>query len=444
MLSRVPLRLRLTLAFTLASALALGLLGTFVAVTVTRSLEERLHDIVGSELESLLAEPPADRAAIVRQSTGEVFMQLRQGSRLTRAPSLRTTITAPKGFSNRTVRLADDEGVEAEYSLIYVRQIDGQEIAVGTTRDDTDAAAASVRRQLLIGIPSALLLAAGLGYLIAGAGLRPIERMREHASVISSRRSSARLPLPAAHDELYRLGVTLNEMLDRLDAGLIRERRFVAEASHELRTPLALLRTEIDLALAQQRSAAELEAALRSASEETERLIALANGLLDVASTDSDHLSLECTAVDLGSLVSSVAERFRPALDAERRELSFACPERIVVEADRLRLEQAVSNLIDNAVRHGSGRVGVVVHRAGDGAVIEIVDAGPGIEPELLARAIEPFAHGRTSAGAGLGLAIVRAIVDAHGGEVTLANVDGQGSGTRVRVSLPTGDQPRR
>lgn len=438
MLSRLPLRVRVTLAFAVTSALALGLLGTFVAVTVSRGLEEGLRDTVESELDSLLAKPPAQRAAVVRQSSGEVFMQLRQGSQLTRAPRLRTTISAPDGFSNRTVRLADDEGVEAEDSLIYVTHVDGQEIAVGTTRDDADAAAASIRRQLLIGIPTALLLSAALGYLIAAAGLRPIERMREHASAISSRRSSARLPLPPADDELHRLGVTLNEMLDRLDAGLIRERRFVAEASHELRTPLALLRTEIDLALAQRRSTDELEAALRSASEETERLIVLANGLLDVASTETDQLSLERTSVDLAPLVSSVAGRFRAALDAEGRELSFTSPGPVVVEADRLRLEQAVSNLLDNAVRHGSGRVEVGVHVTGDRAVIQIVDAGPGLDPELLSRATEPFAHGRTSPGAGLGLAIVRAIVDAHGGEVTLTN-EGQGRGTRVTMSLPAG-----
>ena len=437
MLSRVPLRLRVTLAFAVTSALALALLGTFVAITVSRSLEERLRDTVESELESLLAQPAADRATIVRQSSGEVFMQLRVGSQLTKAPGLRTTIAAPEGFSNRTVRLADDEGVEAEYSLVYVTHADGQEIVVGTTRDDADAAVASIRRQLVIGIPSALLLAAVLGYLIAGAGLRPIERMREHASVISSRRSSARLPLPAARDELHRLGVTLNEMLDRLDAGLIRERRFVAEASHELRTPLALLRTEIDLALAQPRSIDELQAALHSASEETERLIALANGLLDVASTESDHLSLDRTNVDLGSLVSSVVGRFRAMLDAEGRELAFTCPDKVVVDADRLRLEQAVSNLLDNAVRHGSGRIEVGVQRTGGRAVIQIVDGGPGLDPELLARATEPFAHGRTSGGTGLGLAIVRAIVDTHGGDVTLANVEGPGSGTRVTVSLP-------
>ena len=437
MLSRLPLRLRLTLAFAVASAVALGLLGTFLAITVSQSLEERLRDTVESELESLLAKPAAERAAVVLQSTGEVFMQLRQGSQLTRAPSLRTTIRAPEGFSNRTVRLADDEGVEAEHSLIYVTRVDGQEIVLGTTRDDSDEAVASIRRQLLIGIPSALLLSAALGYLIASAGLRPIERMREHASVISSRRSSARLPLPTARDELHRLGITLNQMLDRLDAGLTRERRFVAEASHELRTPLALLRTELDLALAQPRSADELEAALRSASEETERLIVLANGLLDVASTETDQLSLERTDVDLGSLVSSVAGRFRATLDAEGRELSFACPEQVVVEADRLRLEQAVSNLIDNAVRHGSGRVDVDVHQMRDRAVIEIVDAGQGLDPDLLGRATEPFAHGLTSAGAGLGLAIVRAILDAHGGEVTFANAEGPGRGTRVTVSLP-------
>lgn len=442
MLSRLPLRLRVTLAFAVTTALALGVLAIFVNLRVTSSLEEQLRDSVHSELESLLMRPADDRAGIVRQTSGEVFMQIREGSRVSSSPQLRTRVSVPPGYSNHTVQLADDEGTEPEFSLVLVAHADGQVITIGSGREDSDAASASIRRQLLIGFPIALLVATALGYLVAGAGLRPIERMRTQAATISSRRSSERLPVPAARDELHRLGVTLNEMLDRLEAGLTRERRFVAEASHELRTPLALLRTELDLALAQPRTTAELEAALHSASEETERLIALASDLLSLASSDTAELPLERSSVDLGSLVSSVVGRFATVAEAGGRHISVSAPERTLIDADRARLDRALSNLVDNALRHGTGDVEVRVLRTPDDDVIDITDSGPGIPRDVLERATEPFAHGSATVGAGLGLAIVRAIVEAHGGTVILTNVERADSpsgrlGARVTVSLP-------
>ena len=138
--------------------------------------------------------------------------------------------------------------------------------------------------------PLALLLAAVAGYGLAAAALRPVEAMRARAEEISASTPGARLPEPPARDEISRLAETLNEMLSRLEASIEHERRFVADASHELRTPLALLKAELDLALRRKRTHAELEQALRSASEETDRLTLLAEDLLLIARSDAGEL----------------------------------------------------------------------------------------------------------------------------------------------------------
>src|SRR5204863_462829 len=140
--------------------------------------------------------------------------------------------------------------------------------------------------------PIALLLATGLGYLLAGAGLRAVDAMRRRAEEISADRPGERLPVPRTRDELERLGETLNEMLARLEAALERERGFVAEAGHELRTPLALLRAQLDFALHHGETEADLREAVRGASEETDRLVQLAGDLLLIAGSDQGRVPL--------------------------------------------------------------------------------------------------------------------------------------------------------
>ena len=172
-------------------------------------------------------------------------------------------------------------------------------IVVGEPLDDRNDALRGLLAQLLVVLPLALLVSSAIGYVVAGAALRPVEAMRARATEISPDTPEQRLPLPRAHDEVYRLGETLNEMLDRLDAGLERERRFVADASHELRTPLATLRAELELAARRPRTAEELEAALRSAGEEVERLVRLAEDLLTLARTDDGRMELRVERHDV-------------------------------------------------------------------------------------------------------------------------------------------------
>ena len=170
-----------------------------------------------------------------------------------------------EGFDeHERIRVRDDLGepderpeIDNEPVVILVRTIGDQVVVLAIEREEADDAVAAVEQQLVISGPVALALAGVLGYLVAGLGLRPVERMRAQAATISSRSAGERLPVPPAA-ELGRLAVTLNAMLDRLDEGLDRERRFVADASHELRTPLALLLTEVELALSGPRSPEDL------------------------------------------------------------------------------------------------------------------------------------------------------------------------------------------
>ena len=184
-----------------------------------------------------------------------------------------------------------------------------------------DESLTDLAQLLLIGGPVALLLASLAAYGVAAAALKPVEEMRSRAAEISAARPDGRLPVPPTDDEVARLGKTLNEMLERLGEALEHERAFVADASHELRTPLAILRTELELALAEGRSPEELRDALASAAEETDRLNQLSEDLLTIAQTERGELPLRYEEVALADALDRVARRFaRRAEEAGRRD----------------------------------------------------------------------------------------------------------------------------
>lgn len=343
------------------------------------------------------------------------------------------------------------EAFEDDRARLIARGVDvgGQRytVIVGDTLEDRVDAQRALNQVLLIALPASLVVACIVGWFAIGAALRPVDRMREQASGISDRSLDERLELPEADDELRRLGVTLNAMLDRLEAALERERAFASDASHELRTPLAILRTELELALRGERSIDDLREAISSALEETTRLSALADGLLVLARADSDELTAGVDRIDVGALATTVAARF----GVEPPALPAGAP--VVVQGDALRLEQAIANLVENAQRHGGAPVEIVVARrgaaSGSGGVgperveVGVADRGPGVPAEFLPRAFERFSRAdaaRSTPGTGLGLAITRAIAHAHGGDVTLEARPGGGTLARLTVlsSRPT------
>jgi signal transduction histidine kinase len=291
----------------------------------------------------------------------------------------------------------------------------------------------------LIIAPAALVLASLLGYALATAALRPVESMRGEAAAISGSEPGRRLPVPHSRDEIRRLGETLNRMLERLETALERERSFVADASHELRTPLALLKTELELALRRPRSQAELEQALRSAAAETDRLAQLADDLLLLARSDQGRMPLRRSAVSARDVLMRVAERFSHRAQAARRAIEVDAPEGLSLTADPLQLEQALGNLLENALRHGGGTIRLTAANRDGQIELHVRDEGRGFPPDFLARAFDRFSRAdeaRSTEGAGLGLTIADVIARAHGGSALAANLE-QG-GADVWLSIPS------
>lgn len=313
-------------------------------------------------------------------------------------------------------------------------------LVVGATRGDRAETLVSLRDELLIAGPIALALATLAGYLLAGLSLRPVERMRRRAAAISAETPGGRLPVPPTHDEIERLGETLNAMLGRLEAALQRERDFVADAGHELRTPLALLRTELELALRHGESPGELREAVRVSSQEVDRLTQLAEDLLLVASADRGQLPLKVEPLDVSEVLAGVLDRFSWRAEEAGRPLTFEAASGITFDADRIRVEQALGNLVDNALRHGEGEVKLAASSAGGGVELHVSDEGRGFPPGFVDRAFERFARpdqARAQRGSGLGLSIVKAVAEAHGGSAHAANRPE--GGTDVWVVLPRG-----
>jgi signal transduction histidine kinase len=226
-------------------------------------------------------------------------------------------------------------------------------------------------------------------------------------------------------------------MLARLEAVLAHERRFVADASHELRTPLALLKAELDLALRRRRTRDELEQALHSASEETDRLTRLAEDLLLIARSDAGGLPIRRQPVPAAEVLDVVAGRFSGLARDRKRPLEVLPPNGLVLDADPTRLEQALGNLVENALEHGRGPVVLSAQPRGDLVELHVVDSGPGFPQAFMASAFDRFSRAdqaRSGGGSGLGLSIVELIADAHGGETGVENRPAGGADVWIAV----------
>lgn len=443
-MNRVPVRIRLTLAFVVAMALVLSATGLFLYFrtgsgldrAIDQGLKARSADVSAlveqadtGLREARLRGPDSGFAQVVGQRGN--IMDATAG--LTRRPLLTATQLAQA--RRKSIFVGSTANGEPVRLLATPMTAQGQHlvIVVGSSLEQSESTLADLRTQLFVGGPIALLLASLAGYLLAAAALRPVERMSEQAATISSTSAGRRLPVPVADDEISRLGLRLNEMLARLESALERERALVSNASHELRTPLALIKAEIELALEEPESAPALAAALRSAGEETDRLAQLADDLLLLARVDSGGLPLRRSRVSVSDLLDTIATRFQRRFTDTGRRIEVSAPLDLVVLGDRRRLEQALSNLVENALRHGSGSVSLKADARDGILVLAVTDEGEGFPSAFAERAFERFSRANGSqAGAGLGLAIVSAIAEAHGGEAATSNAP-----AGVRLQLP-------
>ncbi|QWF20609.1 HAMP domain-containing histidine kinase [Nocardioides sp. LMS-CY] len=294
-------------------------------------------------------------------------------------------------------------------------------LLVGVRRDHRDEALRELLLQLTIAGLGALVIASVVGDQLARLALRPVERYRSRAAEIATGAAHLRLDVPEARDdEVTRLGHTLNEMLASLEEALDRERQFVNDASHELRTPLTLLKSRIQLTRRRVRSVEEHEAALDELAVDVARLAELAEQLLDLSRETEPRDAVG----DLAGAAEGVVRRWGEAHPDRPGDVTVEVPGgATLVPVDPHALERIVTNLLANALTHGRPPVRIRVRREGDRAIVEVVDDGPGMPPDLLAQATRRFSRApeaRSRPGAGLGLSIVEHLVTAAGGELRL------------------------
>jgi len=440
--SRLPIRLRLTLPFAAAMSIGLAAMGLFIYLrvggamlsTVDQNLSAQIteatshvgkeHELVDQDVSSgpTIAEIVLSDGSVV-DATPRPLPALAEGA-IDSPELLSRTVPGLRG----TWRL---KLVPVSLDDVPATLVVGRSLAA---RADT---LHRLGHEFLFAAPVALLLALLTGYGLAAAALRPVEAMRRRAAAVTASTPGSRLPVPRANDEISALAVTLNDMLGRLEASFEHERRFVADASHELRTPLALLKAELDLALRRPRSHEELKRALESAADETDRLARLAEDLLLIARADQGRLPIRPERIHAHEAFERVRARFTARAEFLDRTITIADGDPELV-ADPVRLEQALGNLLDNALEHGGGTVTLGARPHDDFVELYVTDDGAGLPPEFVARAFDRFSRpddGRTSRGIGLGLSIVELIAHAHGGGAGVRNR--ASGGTEIWITLP-------
>jgi signal transduction histidine kinase len=292
----------------------------------------------------------------------------------------------------------------------------------------------SVTQALFVGVPMLVLLVGAAAWYFAGRALRPVEAIRVEVDAIGDTTMDRRVPEPGTDDEVGRLAGTMNRMLDRLETASVRQREFVSNASHELRSPIAAIRATAEVAL-RHPGRADWEDVARRVLAEDERMELTVTELLELARLDEDGAALPDAAVDLDEIALEEATRL------EGMTVSTAGVLAGRVRGSRPQLARVVTNLLANAVRHARSTVAVTVRTTSDGRVELLVDDdGPGIAAENRERVFERFTRldegrARHGGGAGLGLAIVRGVVERHRG--TVSAEDSPLGGARIAVRLP-------
>ena len=435
---RQGLRFRLTVVAAAVLALALAVSASVLLTVLDRALIDTVDDSTGQQAQTVRVQ--ADLGTLTSPITthdGTIVQVLDAGGRITHvtygADRLVPLLDAPA--RDRLLRTGGAVSVDGRpYAIpgplrVIVLSADGgQTVVAARPVGEIHTSLRTASRVLFVGTPLLIVLLAVASWLIIGRTLRPITALRRGAAEITHTARSRRLPVPESQDEVRSLAVTLNDMLARLEEAEQRQRALVSDAAHELRSPLASIRLQLEVALGHPGGQQWPETA-EGVLEDTMRLSRLAEDLLALARLDErGGVPARNEPVDLDEVVRQVVDRYGDAR-------LTAC-EPVEVRGDALDLSRVLTNLLDNAVRHTTATVEVALRRDG---TLTVTDDGPGVPEEDRERVFNRFTRldsgrSRDEGGAGLGLAIVRETVRAHGGTVRLEDAC---PGLRVVVSLP-------
>jgi len=412
----------------------MALLGRSQLAGVQGPLEQRAGQVAAMARAETLANPlsfPDQPGAIVQVVDAHGRAIAATDALKGRAPIGRVEDAQPLVLSAWNERLTSDDESYRVVGLTEQTPSGPVRVFAAASLETVSDNMTELQIELAVGLPLVLAVVALISWQVVGRALRPVESIRAQVAEIGgSGHIDRRIPEPAGHDEVWRLARTMNEMLQRLQEAAGRQRQFVADASHELRSPLASLRTQLEVG---RDYAHRDDDGIDDQLAEVERMERLVGDLLLLAKTDERRLVVRSRPVDLRGVVLDEAERARAQ---GRVRLDTAAVTAATVNGDPEGLAQVVRNLLENATRYARERVELTLAEHDGRVELSVADDGPGIPAEARERVFERFARldeGRTrdAGGAGLGLAIVRELVQAHGGSVTV------GGGARFVVTLP-------
>jgi heavy metal sensor kinase len=444
----VTIRARLTVWYAGTLAALMLAYGAFVYFSLERRLWEQLDQGIHADYER------AEAALAFSSAAGGAYWRPDLGGACTPGHDEPAPIVHVLGSDGRTIQRSAGFAEDGSLRILsWPHEVKADDPGAGAEAVTIRAArpVAGVREELrrlllvlALGVPLGIGAAAFGGYVLARRALAPVAEMAEGARRITADRLADRLPVENPSDEIGRLATVFNDTLARLEQSFERLKRFTADASHELRTPLTAMRTVGEVGLREPRDPASYREVIGSMLEEADRLARLVESLLALSRADAGQVRLVRVPFDLADLGREVGAHLSVLAEEKGQTLAIDAPTPVPVDADRQVLRLAVVNLVDNAVKHGPARSAVRVEVGGqDGnAVLEVADEGPGIPPEHRARVFDRFyrvdeARSREAGGAGLGLAIARWAVEAHGGRLELES--GAGKGSRFRIVLPRG-----
>jgi two-component system, OmpR family, sensor kinase len=478
----LSLRVKLTLYYLAILTAVLLLFGSSIYTYLSRTLQTTIDESLGSQLkriEHILAVssgseindpsvPSGEYDAHLLQLSPHLIQIIDDQGRVTdetvspRRANLEVDIDRLRLLEvgknyYETVRLTDGNDLRVATRRIKAQEdVGGYYIRLGQPLETLDAARWRLLLILGIAMPVALLLGSYGGLLLANQALRPVDRITRAAEQISTGDLTERVPMSAKMDEIGRLVATFNQMISRLQAAFERQKQFTSDASHEMRTPLAVMRGDIEIALRRERSADEYKRVLTSNLEEIIRLSRLVEDLLMLARADSGRVELRHEPVDLNKLCQQMVEYISPLaqqkgqdifyyhLNGKARETATVDSGAIKISGDMQRIKQLLLNLLDNAIKYTDfgGKVSLELKTEDKCAVITVADTGRGITPEDLPYIFERFfrksktTSDRSATGFGLGLSIVKWIVDSHSGKITAQSEVGRGTTFTVKFPL--------
>ncbi len=448
---RWGIRIRITALAAAVVAVVLGITAVALVNGQRRALTANLDDSLGiaaSELAEAHETGSLPSLLPVRVDEDAVLQVTSpDGTVLAATPGHARIALLPPDGTGRQIRTIELDPSEPDYRLLSQRSGDTV-VHVAAPIDDIDESVAALSLGLLVALPLVVAALAALVWWLAGRTLRPVQAITSEVADIRAESLDRRVPVPLANDEIQGLARTMNDMLDRLQDAAQRQQRFVADASHELRSPLARIRTELEVD-ARHPETADLAATHRSILDETRKLQTLIDDLLLLARHDASTAPSRTShrLVPLDDVVCDEANRTAATTTVA---IDTTAVEAVTVTGDADHLARAVRNLLDNAARYATSRIGIALSETSGTVHLMISDDGPGIDPAHRHHIFERFTRldpartrsgsastgdAEAAGGTGLGLAIAHDIIRAHGGTITLDG--GQQPGARFRIELP-------